>query len=261
MIKASDIQVEHHDTLESTNTRAREIVASGQTADSPLLVVTDSQTAGVGRHNREWHSPVGGLWCTLIWPVLADVRNVFDGLGLRVGVAVVHAIEHTLDTHGLVKDVDLKWPNDVLVDGRKIAGILIESTTHDGTRFLMIGVGINVNNTLPDIKDGPIRPTSLRELIGHDVINQRLRDILVERLAHACQSRGIDRETLIDARRYLFGVGTHIQAQVEGKPSLTGTLQGLNDQGEILCQTDTGLTTVPRGAEIIWRDLEPLSDE
>lgn len=261
MIKASDIPVEHHETLESTNKRARQIVESGQIADSPILVVADSQTAGVGRRNREWKSPVGGLWCTLIWPVLANVQGVLDGLGLRVGVAVVHAIEHTLDTHGLVKDVDLKWPNDVLIDGRKVAGILIESVSHDGTRFLLIGVGVNVNNTLPALDNAVIRPTSLREIIGHDVINHRLRDILVERLARACSTTHINQETLLDARRYLFGVGTHIAAQVEGKPSLTGTLEGINDQGEILCETSQGITAIPRGAEIVWKDLEPLSDD
>lgn len=255
MFRPSDILIEHHESVGSTNARAREIVESGRTADTAMLITASSQTASVGRQHREWHSLVGGLWCTLIWPVLADLPGVLDGLGLRVGVAVVQTVEHTLDTHGLVKDVDLKWPNDVLIDARKVAGILTETVSHDGTHFLLVGVGINANNTLPDLPDAVIKPVSLREVIGRDAVLSRLQDFLLERLAHACRAKGVDRETLIGARRALFGIGTRIRAEVAGKTVMQGVLEGLNDDGEIVCRTDSGLSAVPRGAEIIWTDL------
>jgi len=182
---------------------------------------------------------------------------VLDGLGLRIGVACVHAIVHTLDVHGLVKDVRLKWPNDVLIDGKKVSGILTETITHDGTRFLIVGVGINANNDTPVLPDdAPIKPVSLKDIIGHDVILPKLQEQLMSRLAHACSTTGIDQGTLADAQRYLFGVGTQIRATIAGHDAIMGTLAGINDAGELLCETPSGPQTLPRGAEVVWIGLQ-----
>ncbi len=259
MIRASDIPVEHHETIDSTNAQARRLIEAGRTADSPLLITATTQTQGVGRMNRVWHSPVGGLWCTLCWPVIASPERVLDGLGIRIGVALVHAIEHTLDIHGLSKDIRLKWPNDILIDGRKVAGILTESITHDGTRFLIVGVGINANNTSPEIEPSVIKPISLREIIGHNVVIARLRKQLVDRLARACEGQGLDQHTLVDARRALFGMGTRIEARVTEVKPITGILEGLTDKGELLCKVGSETVTIPRGADITWPDLTPMT--
>lgn len=258
MIRASDIPVEHHETIDSTNAQARRLIEAGRTADSPLFITADTQSAGVGRMGRAWQSPVGGLWCTLCWPVIASPERVLDGLGVRIGVAIVHTIEHTLDIHGLSKDIRLKWPNDVLIDGRKIAGILTESITHDGTRFLIVGVGINANNASPAIEGSVIKPISLREIIGHNVVMDRLKKQLVERLARACEGHGLDQHTLVDARRALFGLGTRIEARVTELKPITGILEGLTDKGELLCNTGTATVALPRGADIAWPDLTPM---
>jgi len=254
-MRASDIPVELSETVDSTNLQARRAIESGQIADSPLLFVARTQSAGTGRMKRVWQSPEGGLWCTLAWPVLANISAVLDGLGLRIGVAVTRAIGHTLDVHGLSRDVRLKWPNDVLIDGRKVAGILTESISHRGTRFLLVGVGINANNAAPDIPDSIIKATSLREAVGHDVVMQRLQDQLVERLIEACTGVRLDQHTLVDARKHLFGIGTRIEADSGER----GTLTGLNDAGELVIATGEGDQAVPRGAEITWLDLEPIS--
>lgn len=259
MIRASDIPAEHLESVDSTNAHARRAIESGQIADSPLFITANAQTAGKGRGTKHWQSPVGGLWATLVWPVLANVTGVLDGLGLRIGVAVVHTIEHTLDVHGITRHVSLKWPNDVLIDRRKVAGILTESTTHDGTRFLIVGVGINANNAVPELADSPLRATSLREIIGHDVVMNKLRTQLVERLAQACSNTGIDQRTLVDARRYLFGMGATVTAHEADGRIIEGKLTGLAESGQLIIETKQGPATASRGAEITWSDLRPAS--
>jgi len=258
-MQASDIPVEYSETVDSTNLQARRAIESGQIADSPLLVVAQTQTAGTGRMRRSWQSPVGGLWCTLAWPVHASVDKVLDGLGLRIGVAVVRAIEHTLDVHGLSKDVRLKWPNDVLIDGHKVAGILTETVSHGGTRFLLVGVGINANNASPDLPGSTIKAVSLREVIGHDVVMPKLQEQLVERVTEACSGMGLDQHTLVDARAYLFGIGTRIEATSGKDGTVRGTLTGLNDHGELVVTDNGDDHTMPRGADITWLDLKPIS--
>ncbi|RMD62267.1 MAG: bifunctional biotin--[acetyl-CoA-carboxylase] synthetase/biotin operon repressor, partial [Planctomycetota bacterium] len=115
------IPIQTYEELDSTSLEARRDVESGELGDQARLYVAKRQTRGLGRFRRSWASPAGGLWCTLAWPVNLEPRLVLEGLGLRVGVAVVHTVEHTLAAHGVGAPVQLKWPNDVMVKGRKIA--------------------------------------------------------------------------------------------------------------------------------------------
>jgi len=111
-------------TLDSTNRHARAEIESGRLrADEPAAFVADRQSGGVGRFARAWSSPAGGLWYTLAWPAH---RNALDGLGLRIGVACVEFVRGLLPENARSK-VRLKWPNDVVVDGKKVLGVLCEA--------------------------------------------------------------------------------------------------------------------------------------
>jgi BirA family biotin operon repressor/biotin-[acetyl-CoA-carboxylase] ligase len=116
----------HLRRTDSTNTRARELAAAG--APHGMLVTAAEQTAGRGRQGRTWTAPAGSsLLCSVI------VRDPSPLMSLRAGVATAEAV-------GL--ESQLKWPNDVHVDGRKVAGILVEGRPQEG--WGVIGVGINV---------------------------------------------------------------------------------------------------------------------
>lgn len=145
-------RVEARPSLPSTNDRARELALAG--APEGTVVVADRQTAGRGRRGRAWSSPPGqGIWCSLIvrpplepgqWPRL-------------VAWAAVAVVEAALPFVPGVS-VGIKWPNDVLVDGRKAAGILLEVGRGDsGVPFAVVGIGLNVNQ-----EPGHF-PVSLRE--------------------------------------------------------------------------------------------------
>jgi BirA family biotin operon repressor/biotin-[acetyl-CoA-carboxylase] ligase len=116
----------HLRETDSTNERARELAEAG--APHGTLVTASVQTAGRGRQGRRWEAPAGSaLLCSLL------VRRFDDLLSLRAGLAVA-------DVAG--ESARVKWPNDVLVEGRKVAGILVEGRPQDG--WAVVGIGINV---------------------------------------------------------------------------------------------------------------------
>ncbi|MCW2269404.1 Bifunctional ligase/repressor BirA [compost metagenome] len=127
------------DSIDSTNAQALRAIGEGQAA--PFLVLAERQTAGRGRRGRQWVSPFAeNLYYSLVLRIEGGMRQL-EGLSLVVGLAVMR----TLQTFGVV-DAGLKWPNDVLVNNQKIAGILLELVGDPAdVCHVVLGVGINVN--------------------------------------------------------------------------------------------------------------------
>jgi BirA family biotin operon repressor/biotin-[acetyl-CoA-carboxylase] ligase len=128
-----------HDRLDSTNAEALRLARAG--ADALTLVWAERQTAGRGRHGRTWDSPPGNLYCSLLLCPRCALGEAAQ-LGFVAGLAVAEALAALLAT-GV--PVSLKWPNDVLLDGRKVAGILLESQTDADARLTALAIGIGVN--------------------------------------------------------------------------------------------------------------------
>lgn len=145
-------------TTDSTNAEVLRRLADGAVA--PFAVLAERQTAGRGRRGRQWESPFGAnLYYTLGISVRSGAKEL-EGLSLVVGLAVARAIKALG-----VADVGLKWPNDVLVNDKKIAGILLELTGDPADICsVAIGIGINVNMRTAESIDQPW--TSLREALG-----------------------------------------------------------------------------------------------
>jgi BirA family biotin operon repressor/biotin-[acetyl-CoA-carboxylase] ligase len=137
----------HYAETDSTNTRARELAAEG--AEHGTVVTAGEQTAGRGRQGRVWTAPPGKalLYSAIVRPL--DERHLMLPLGAPL--AVCEAAEELRP--GL--ECGVKWPNDVLVDGRKLAGILVEARPQDG--WAVIGVGLNLTIPTeefpPDLRD------------------------------------------------------------------------------------------------------------
>ena len=132
--------VHHFETLDSTNDRAKELAAQG--APEGTVVVAETQTRGRGRLDREWNSPPGvGLYVSLVLrPMLPPME--LPQITLTTAVAVVRAVRRVA---GLAPGI--KWPNDLLLNGKKLGGILTEMETEsDRIRHVVVGLGLNVNN-------------------------------------------------------------------------------------------------------------------
>lgn len=132
-------------SIDSTNKEAKRKIEAG--AKSGLWISADEQTAGRGRGGREWISKPGNLYCSLIYNVGKDLKTAAQ-LSFVTSLAVRETVA------GLLKgaDVKCKWPNDVMVEGKKICGILLETHTGTGAQsnFIIIGIGINIEHH-PDL--------------------------------------------------------------------------------------------------------------
>jgi BirA family biotin operon repressor/biotin-[acetyl-CoA-carboxylase] ligase len=138
--------VEILDEIGSTNDEAHRRAAAG--ARGPLWIATRRQTAGKGRSGRAWaEAGIGNVAATLLFmPGCAPAR--LSELSLVAGVATYDAVVSALAETGAGR-VELKWPNDVLIDGAKVSGILIESANHGTDVVSLIGIGINVASAPP----------------------------------------------------------------------------------------------------------------
>lgn len=157
-----------------------------------MVLVAETQTDGRGSHGRKWHSPEGGLYLTA---VLEPVRRA--GLvPLLAGVAVAEAIKTVTGM-----EAALKWPNDILIGGRKVGGIIVDSGWLNGeARFILLGIGVNINNPLPETIP---EATNLSLELGEEIdVDQFLRN-LIERLDHHLTSLDEEPEGILQSWRSL----------------------------------------------------------
>lgn len=162
------------DEVDSTNDVGRD--SAGQEGADGLVVTAEFQRRGRGRQGRQWLSEAGKN--AMLSAVLLDSAGALphEGLTIAAGLAVAEGIE---DGCGL--ECHLKWPNDVLLEGAKVAGVLVERETADPEPCMVVGIGVNVNAApAADKVDHPA--TSLAESLGHDVERIDLVRALLRRL-------------------------------------------------------------------------------
>lgn len=129
------------DRLDSTNTKAKQLAELGE--EEGTLVIAESQTSGKGRRGRGWDSEPGvGIWMTLLLrPLLPPVK--VSGITLLAALALTKALHEVCDIRA-----EIKWPNDVIIDKKKICGILTEMSSEENyIHYVVVGIGINVNTT------------------------------------------------------------------------------------------------------------------
>ncbi len=162
----------HYDAVESTNDTLKELLEG----DLPegLVVWADRQAAGKGRHGRAWASPPGGLYLSIL---LRPKEVHAQVLGLLAGIPLVKTLRH----FGVF--AVLKWPNDAIFQGRKLAGILSEGVYRRDMYHVILGVGINTNLDLdrlpPDVQ---ARATSLKREVNLYVANEECLEYFLEQL-------------------------------------------------------------------------------
>ena len=161
------MRVVHLLTVDSTSNYAAQLLkqsAASTNSSPPFLVWSEEQTGGRGRRGHQWISPVGNLYLTMVLPPQADAQTQQGLLPLKAGIIVARLLQHHFGLR-----LTLKWPNDLLFGGRKLGGLLLE-TSSNGKQFgeLLIGLGLNLNHR-PEIKGGDYLPTSLSEILGNEV--------------------------------------------------------------------------------------------
>ncbi|GMR11440.1 MAG: biotin--[acetyl-CoA-carboxylase] ligase [Anaerolineae bacterium] len=158
------VEVHLHSTIGSTNDRAAELAREG--APEGALVLADEQTAGRGRLGRKWRTPRGsGIAMSLVMRPSQLERAALGAMGLVGALATIDALE------GLRLEPRLKWPNDVLLEGKKVAGVLAEASwTGPALDYIVLGIGVNVKPVpLEDEVAFAYPTTSVEDSVGDTV--------------------------------------------------------------------------------------------
>jgi BirA family biotin operon repressor/biotin-[acetyl-CoA-carboxylase] ligase len=221
-------RIHYFPRVTTTMDTARELARQGVPHAS--CVVAEHQTKARGRLNRKWESDPGGLWITLILtpdtpPALAYLYNFAASLSLSL----------TLET--LFKlDVRVKWPNDLLLEGKKLAGLLSEIETRaDMIRFLLVGIGINVNN---DPSSSAFEAISIGQALGRPVSRKKI-------LAQFLQCF-FDRIQDLNARNIMGAwkqrtstIGTRVRVETRNQ-TIQGLAQDVDDAGTLWVKDSKG---------------------
>lgn len=251
----------HFDATDSTNEQARRLAAEhpGET----LLVTAAEQTTGRGRRGRQWQSPRGGAWLSFVRPLYRP-PTAYVGASLAAAVAVLRAILRVAPE--ATADLRIKWPNDLLLAKRKIAGILCEQLPSartsgatstpkmgDPTResgVLIVGVGVNVDFEMDQLV-GELRHSaaSLRSTLNRSIPVDAVIDAVVEELVEAItalEENGVSESLLAAVRANLADVGS-IRTWTSAAGSVTGRICGIDDAGQLLIEGPSGVVACNAG--------------
>lgn len=229
------IPVRHFERIDSTNLEARRLADEGM--HGPLWLRADEQTGGRGRLGRTWVSPPGNLYATLLMPLEGPIARA-----PQAGFVVALAVHDVVSQFAAGALVGLKWPNDCLVDGRKIAGVLCEVVQANPV-VLALGCGINVASAPEDLA---YPTTSIAALSGPqnvDAVFEAYCDALKQRLAQ--WAAGF--ESIANAwRERAIGIGE--QVFVTGhETAKQGIFTGIADDGAMLLRTGGGMQKIHAG--------------
>lgn len=232
-------ELHHFATLPSTQPVARRLAESG--SPHGMLVVAEEQTGGRGRLGRPYLCPPGGVWATLVLRGQVPMARA-SLVGLAAGIALARAIG---EIAGLV--ATLKWPNDVIVGGRKVAGVLTELAAEEqAVHYFLVGTGINVN-LRPGQFPAELQPiaTSLRIERGQPVSRRDLLQAYLARFEELFdQLLGGEFEAVVEAWRALpNSLGRCVRARMWDR-EIVGVARDLGDDGS-LC-IDTGADELSR---------------
>ncbi len=208
-----------YESVSSTQTVARRLFAAGS-AHIGEIILADTQTAGRGRFGRTWISPSGGIYGTLICPPDPLVAA-------KAGMSVVRVLRAA----GV--PAEIKWPNDILVDGLKMAGLLIES---DGIRAL-VGVGVNVSSS-------PLPTSTCLSLYT----NPEDRTAWIRRIADYLFEGIEDQFDLNEYRQVCNTIGQYVRIEWPGhRPPLEGIATAIDDTGQLVVRTEARSVAVSSG--------------
>ncbi len=225
------------ESVESTNDEVRVLAQAG--APDGLVLLAERQTAGRGRRGAAWFSPAGTSLAFSILVRPDEPKALWPRLALAAGLAVAEAVE----SFGL--QAGIKWPNDVWIGQRKVAGILVEA----GSDFAVVGIGLNVNSTEfpPEVSE---IATSLRLEASRDFSRAEVLGEIIRKFAGRRRLIGNDFDALISAVRLRCVLTGKRVMLTTANGARGGTVEGIADGGELLLRTQNGLERLIQADEV-----------
>ena len=231
-------RLEYFPELDSTNRFAAERAREG--VEEGTVILAETQTAGRGRNTNSWYSPphLNIYSTTILFPPM----NRLHHLPFMVAISLADALEH----YGV--ECDLKWPNDIQAGGKKIAGILIQTSMDENRlHFAIAGTGINVNakDFPPNLQD---TATSIFQITGSNIIREELLSSYLVRFEELYRKNEHQWDELHEmfARRSSYVSGCNVVIEQQGKIT-TGRTAGLDPFGGLILETEQGREIVYAG--------------
>lgn len=239
-LAARGYALRHEPEIGSTNSAAKEALREG--ADR-LWIVADEQKSGRGRHERGWVSPPGNLYASLALAAPCDPAKL-PLIGFVAGVALVEAIAAL--SPDLATRVALKWPNDALLDGAKLAGILLEGELDPAGRpGVVIGMGVNVAHAPQGLDQAATFLAQSAGWITRDSLFDALQRTFAEALSIFDEGRGFG----LIRQRWLASslpMGQRLRVKLPDG-AREGTFSGLDAHGALRLETNSGPVTIVAG--------------
>ncbi len=219
----------------STNNLAKELASLR--AREGTVIVAGSQTGGKGRSGRTWASPKGGLWFSTILRPKLHPREI-PKLTIMSSLAVAKTISQLYNL-----EPEVKWPNDVLINAKKVCGILTEAkTSGDTTSFVIVGIGINANIELQSLPEQVrAHATSLRHELPGTIDCEQLLHVLLEKMEHyyVMLQNGKFHSVLVEWKRLCRFLGSYVEV-MSGKKQIEGWATDVDRDGALILKLQDG---------------------
>lgn len=240
------------DKIDSTNCEAIRLAKAH--VDSDFIIWAQEQTAGRGRYAKQWHSKRGNFYLSLL--LSRDIPiSMQPQLSFVTALAIYDTVQKTAQKAGVILQLKLKWPNDILISDHKLGGILLESINIRGVSYVIIGVGLNLLSSPHNLGR---RVTSLHEHKVNDINVDRVLDTFIttfdEYFATWC-SNGFS----IIRKEWIRKSGT-IGAPItfnNGTETISGIFQDIDNDGNICIENSAGLTVKFSTGEVFFEHDNP----
>jgi BirA family biotin operon repressor/biotin-[acetyl-CoA-carboxylase] ligase len=211
-------------------------------APAGTAVIAGEQLQGRGSRGRTWHSPLGGLWLSVVFQPPAG--EGIEVISLRAGLAVAEALQSRVP-----KPLQLKWPNDLMLEGRKVGGVLCEARWQGETLgWVAVGIGLNVCNDIPaELSWAAI---SIRELLPGVTVEEISQPILA-----ALRELDLGSGRLTPAELSRFARRDWLRGRTIREP-VAGTVTGVGEDGALLVRTAVGSEIALRSGTV---EVAPVS--
>ncbi len=231
-------EIYYFSELKSTNIIAKEKALHGaEGINEGTLIIAERQSAGKGRLGREWFSPAGGIWFSIIlYPQLSP--SYISRISLMTAVAAVKAIKICTQIKS-----QIKWPNDILINEKKVCGILTEMSAElDIINWVVVGIGINVNIKQQEFpEDIREKTTSLKEVLGKKVLRVKLVRVFLQEFEkyYEILKRREFSFILKEWKLYSHTLGKKIRVDM-GERIISGEAVNINEEGVLILKKEDG---------------------
>ncbi|MDH2998933.1 biotin--[acetyl-CoA-carboxylase] ligase [Pasteurellaceae bacterium LFhippo2] len=226
------------DEIDSTN---EYLLQHYQSLPSGSLCLAETQTAGRGRRGRKWYSPVGeNLYFSMLWHYKSTNLSQISSLSLLVALVIAETFEELK-----VEDIQIKWPNDIYYQGKKMGGILNESRIDQSGFYLVIGIGLNLAMSSVDPN---IVTQAWSDLSEYQLDRNQIATVLARRLQQTLSEFEQQGFAPFLERWYKFDIYYQQAVRlITENAEIHGISQGINDKGELLLERDGKIETFAIG--------------